>query len=171
MIEDRKIRLRSREGDGYEVQYRAAKLSKLVEDSLDEDEDDGEDGAEEEVKELEIPKVSSNCLSKVVQFMKHHEEEALADIITPLEGEDLATIITQEWYRDFVSADQSMIFELISAANYMQVQPLLNLACLRVSIDLVGKTAEEIRVILNIPKMTAEEEAKARSEHRWIFED
>ncbi len=35
----------------------------------------------------------------------------------------------------------------------------------------MGKSPEEIRVMLNIPKMTAEEEAKARQEHRWIFSD
>jgi len=35
----------------------------------------------------------------------------------------------------------------------------------------MGKSAEEIRVILNIPKLTPEEEAKARLEHRWIFDD
>jgi hypothetical protein len=35
----------------------------------------------------------------------------------------------------------------------------------------MGKSAEEIRVILNIPKMTPEEEARARQEHVWIFDD
>ena len=50
-------------------------------------------------------------------------------------------------------------------------EPLLDLTCLQVSCQLMGKSAEEIRVILNIPKLTAEEEAKARTEHRWIFDD
>jgi hypothetical protein len=35
----------------------------------------------------------------------------------------------------------------------------------------MGKTAEEIRTILNIPPMTEEEEARARRDHRWIFDD
>jgi len=35
----------------------------------------------------------------------------------------------------------------------------------------MGKSAEEIRVILNIPRLTPEEEAKARQDHRWIFDD
>lgn len=50
-------------------------------------------------------------------------------------------------------------------------EPLLDLACLKVSDELMGKSPEEIRVMLNIPKMTPEEEAKARQDHRWIFAD
>ncbi len=54
---------------------------------------------------------------------------------------------------------------------FITTEPLLDLACLKVSDELMGKSPEEIRVMLNIPKMTPEEEAKARQEHRWIFAD
>ena len=54
---------------------------------------------------------------------------------------------------------------------WLNAEPLLDLTCLQVSCQLMGKSAEEIRVILNIPKLTPEEEAKARQEHRWIFDD
>jgi len=54
---------------------------------------------------------------------------------------------------------------------WCNAEPLLDLTCLQVSCQLMGKSAEEIRVILNIPKLTPEEEAKARLEHRWIFDD
>jgi len=79
-----------------------------------------------------------------------------------------------QWYRDFVSDEycsQNMLFDLLSAANYMGIKPLLDLACLKVTFQLNGKSAEDIRKILNLPKMTAQEEAKAREAHPWIFED
>lgn len=50
-------------------------------------------------------------------------------------------------------------------------EPLLDITCLKVSCQLMGKSAEEIRQILNIPKLTAEEEEAARRDHRWIFDD
>ena len=78
----------------------------------------------------------------------------------------------QEWYRTFVSGiEREMLFELLTAANYMDIKPLLDLACLRVTFELTGKNAEEIRQILRLPEMTPEEEAQAREDHKWIFED
>lgn len=80
--------------------------------------------------------------------------------------------MSQEWYRNFVSnMDRDMIFEILGAANYMNIKPLLDLACLRVTFELTGKTAEEIRLYLNLPELSPEEEAKAREEHAWIFEE
>lgn len=54
---------------------------------------------------------------------------------------------------------------------YILTEPLLDLTCLQVSCQLMGKTADEIRNILNIPNMTAEEERDARRDHPWIFDD
>ena len=56
--------------------------------------------------------------------------------------------MTQEWYRTFVNdMDRDMIFEILGAANYMNIKPLLDLACLRVTFELTGKSAEEVRVV------------------------
>jgi len=60
---------------------------------------------------------------------------------------------------------------IITLSSHNNVEPLLDLTCLQVSCQLMGKSAEEIRVILNIPKLTEEEEAKARQDHRWIFDE
>eukprot|EP00957_Ditylum_brightwellii_P108300 8262121-Ditylum_brightwellii.AAC.1 len=87
-----------------------------------------------------------------------------------MEADSFDEIVTQEFYRDFVTVEQPLLFQLVQAANFMNIQPLLDLACLQVANILMGKSAEDIRSILNIPKMTPEEEEKARREHRWIFE-
>ena len=58
-----------------------------------------------------------------------------------------------------------------SNITFYNTEPLLDLTCLQVSFQLMGKSAEEIRNILNIPKMTEQEEKEARANHRWIFDD
>uniref|UniRef100_A0A6V2AFM3 E3 ubiquitin ligase complex SCF subunit n=1 Tax=Ditylum brightwellii TaxID=49249 RepID=A0A6V2AFM3_9STRA len=163
------INLKSKDGVVFEIQSSAAKISVLVVTTIDLDDEDEYD--EDRKPTVEIPKVESTCLSKVVDFCNHYMKEPLRPIKTPLEGNSLEEVVTQEWYRNFVSVEQSLLFQLVQAANFMEIQPLLDLACLQVSTILMGKSAEEIRVILNIPRMTAEEEAKARREHRWVFED
>ena len=177
----RKVRLRSSEGDSYELPYESALLSILVkntievEDSDDDGDDDGgnNDNQESNIYEIDIPKVSSNTLAHVVKYMRHYvEEEEMQPLTTPLNGNDIKTIFaSQPWYRDYIeNMDRSMVFKIVQAANFCEIQPLLDLACLRVSTELVGKSAEEIRVILNLPKMTDEEHEEARKKHPWIFE-
>ena len=55
-----------------------------------------------------------------------------------------------EWYADFIDVEQDFLFELINAANYMDIQPLLNLSCAKVASSIKNKTPEEIRKIFNI---------------------
>lgn len=81
----------------------------------------------------------------------------------------------QEWYQNFVDDNQlgsrDMLFDLLTAANFMGIKELLDLTCLKVTFQLTGKNAEEIRQILRLPELTPEEEAQAREDHKWIFED
>lgn len=160
------IKLISRTGDPFELPYAAARLSETVKNACS-DEDDDNDLPED----VEIVKVDTPCLEKVVEFLKHYNEEALKEIKTPLENNTFDGVVQQEWYRDFVKGvDQPMLFDLVTAANFMAIQPLLDLTCLQVSCQLMGKSAEEIRVTLNIPRLTANEETKAREDHPWIFD-
>jgi S-phase kinase-associated protein 1 len=159
--EDEIVTLVSKEGEGIACHAEAAKLSDLVATTLEEGDD-----------VVHVPRVCSNCLRKVIQFLEHHQEEALNEIPTPLGGTSLKEIVHQVWYQEFVeSEDREMLFDLVTAANYMGIKPLLDLTCLKVTFDLTGKNAEEIRVMLNLPKLTAKEEEKARQEHKWLFED
>lgn len=52
--------------------------------------------------------------------------------------------------------------DLVAAANFMDIKPLLDLTCLAVSIMIKGKSAAELREMFNIsPEFTPEEEAQA----------
>lgn len=155
------VTLKSKDGKEYTVPTGAASLSTLVRDSM-----------EDENEAINVMRVESKCLEKVVEFLVHHDEEAMKEIPTPLGGNKFEDIVTQDWYQRFVGReDRDMIFDLLTAANYMGIKPLLDLTCLKVTFELTGKSAEEIRLILNLPKLTPEEEAKARQDHKWIFED
>lgn len=163
--DDRIIKLKSKDEQVFELTADAASISDLVRDSLTDAEDDDP---------IEILRVSSDCLEKVVEFLKHYKEENMKEIPTPLGGSSFNEIMDQKWYQDFVADEnlnREMLFDLLTAANYMGIKPLLDLTCLKVTFQLTGKNAEEIRQILNLPELSPEEEAQAREEHKWIFED
>jgi hypothetical protein len=53
--------------------------------------------------------------------------------------------MTQEWYQTYAHGmSDELLFQVLTAANYMEIQPLLDLACLRVTFQLQGKSAEEV---------------------------
>lgn len=58
-----------------------------------------------------------------MEFLVHHLEEPLAEIKTPLEDNTFDGVVKQQFYRDFVKGvDQPMLFDLVTAANFMAIR-------------------------------------------------
>jgi len=142
MSDDNVVTLESREGDSFEVPIKVARLSTMIDEMFDED-DDMED------KKVPLPNVSSDVLRKVIEFGKHYQEEQMTPIQTPLKSSNIEDLV-QKWYSDFVDLPQKQLFELVAAANYLNIKPLLDLTVLAVSILIKGKSAAELREIFNV---------------------
>ena len=94
----------------------------------------------------------------------------MKEIEKPLKSPNMSEVVA-EWDANFVSIDQEMLFELILAANYMDIKSLLDLICAKVASMIKGKTPEEIRKTFNIVNdFTPEEEAQVREENKWCEE-
>ena len=75
------------------------------------------------------------------------------------------------WDTEFTKVDQGTLFELILAANYLNIKPLLDLTCATVANMIKGKSPEEIRKTFNIENdFTQEEEEEVKRENQWAFE-
>ncbi|GMT17941.1 hypothetical protein PFISCL1PPCAC_9238, partial [Pristionchus fissidentatus] len=73
-----------------------------------------------------------------------------------------------EWDKAFFDGPQSMLFELILAANYLDIKQLLDNGCKTVANMIKGKTPVEIRQTFNITNdFTPEEEEQIRKESAW----
>eukprot|EP00804_Cyclotella_cryptica_P000749 CCRYP_001033-RA/>CCRYP_001033-RA protein AED:0.28 eAED:0.28 QI:115/1/1/1/1/1/3/137/166 len=158
------VNLISKEGDTFPVDIEVAKMSELVRGMLEEDAD------EEDTTEIPLPNVKAQVLKKVIEFCKHHKSEPMTEIEKPLKSPVMAEVV-QKWYADFVNVEQVLLFELILAANYMDIKPLLDLTCATVASMIKGKTPEEIRKTFNIANdFSPEEEAQVREENKWCEE-
>ena len=58
--------------------------------------------------------------------------------------------VVQDWYARFVAVEQETLFELILAANYMDVKPLVTLTCRAIAMLISGKSTDEIRQTFDI---------------------
>lgn len=163
--ESRAIHLVSQEGDSFVVPVKVAQMSELVKTMIDE-----EIEPDAEAQEIPLPNVKSNVLTKVIEFCRHHSEDSMNEIEKPLKSANMSEVV-QDWYAEFVKIEQELLFELILAANYMDIKPLLDLTCATVASMIKGKTPEEIRKTFNIVNdFTPEEEAQVREENKWCEE-
>ena len=160
------------EGIAHEVPIAVAKMSKLVESTIDDDEDDDDeddnvdnnDNAVKRYKDIPLPKVKDAILTNVIEYCKYHTlEEAMTDIETPLKSTKLEDLV-QKWYYEFFqqlqNKDEHLIYDLVEAANYMDIKPLLDVACLAVSIHLKSKPKAEVCKIFGMTEEEADAEEK-----------
>ena len=141
-------------------------MSELVKTMMDEDAEDDDDSP----TEIPLPNVKAQVLRKVIEFCEHHLQDPMTEIEKPLKSQNMADVV-QKWYADFVDLEQVLLFELILAANYMDIKPLLDLTCATVASMIKGKTPEEIRATFNITNdFSPEEEAQVREENKWCEE-
>jgi len=116
---------------------------------------------------LPLPNVKGSTLAKVVEYLKYHAETPAKEIEKPLKSSNMAEVVSQ-WDAEYVEVEQELLFELILAANYMDIKPLLDLSCAKVASLIKGKTPEQIRKQFNIQNdFTPEEEEAVRAENKW----
>ncbi|AES95183.1 putative S-phase kinase-associated protein [Medicago truncatula] len=155
MSSTRKITLKSSDGETFEVDEAVALESQTIKHMI---EDDCADSG------IPLPNVTSKILAKVIEYCKKHVEAAAAEE-KPSEDE------IKSWDGEFVKVDQATLFDLILAANYLNIKSLLDLTCQTVADMIKGKTPEEIRKTFNIKNdFSPEEEEEVRRENQWAFE-
>jgi S-phase kinase-associated protein 1 len=116
-------------------------------------------------KEIPLPNVAKVILKKVIDYCEYHAKKETAD------GKEKSEDDKKNFDADFVKVDQATLFELILAANYMNIKQLLDLCCQTVANMIKGKTPAEIRKTFNIKNdFTPEEEEEVRKENQWAFE-
>lgn len=130
------------DGSEIELESKVARASTLIAQVWDDQEDKSEPVA--------IPNVTREILAKVEEFIKKHLEDPLPEIEKPLKTNKLSDVIP-EWYGQYIEGmDVDTLYEVILAANYLNVKDLLELGCAQVAALMRGKTIQEIRDLFHI---------------------
>nr|GEZ19564.1 SKP1-like protein 1B [Tanacetum cinerariifolium] len=112
---------------------------------------------------IPLPNITSRILSKVIEYCKKHVEAPKTE--DKVAEEDLKSFDT-----DFLKVDQGTLFDLIMAANYLNIKSLHDLTYQTVVDMIKGKTPEDIRKTFNIKNnFTPEEEEEVRRENVWAL--
>lgn len=123
--------------DFKEVPLEWAKLSVTIAKMM---EDIGETDSEIPLATaIPLPTVTRKILDKVMDYCEWAFQNP------NLKEEEVNT-----WGRTYCTVDQATLFELILAANYLDIKGLLDMTCKHVAVMIKGKTPEEIRKTFNI---------------------
>ncbi|PWY70196.1 E3 ubiquitin ligase complex SCF subunit sconC [Aspergillus heteromorphus CBS 117.55] len=115
---------------------------------------------------IPLQMVNEAVMKKVIEWCRHHQKDP------PSTGDDddsrRKTTDIEEWDQKFMQVDQEMLFEIILAANFLDIKGLLDVGCKTVANMIKGKSPEEIRKTFNIQNdFTPEEEDQIRRENEW----
>ena len=94
-----------------------------------------EDSGEEE--DIPLPNVKSHILKKIIEYCQHIKDNPPPEIEKPLRSANMHDVV-DEWYATFIQVEQEILFEIILAANYLDIKSLLELSCATVASMMKG---------------------------------
>ncbi|CAD5217612.1 unnamed protein product [Bursaphelenchus xylophilus] len=152
-----KFVLTSKDGDKFEVDGDVLRPSKMLHTMIT---DLGLSGGGEEIP---LENVQSHILKKVLEWCEQHKEDFSTDseeASTSEPSKKQRKTDPSEWDTAFLEVDAATLFDIIAAANYLDIEPLLELGCKQVANTLRGKTAEQIRAMWGINETFGPKEEK-----------
>ena len=143
-------KLRSKDGQIFEIEEKFLEMSKLLKETI-KDFPNPED-------ELPTNEVDSKNLAKIIDYLKYHKDDPPKEIPKPLPSADLKPLLSK-WDYDFVMPlSLEECIELVNAANFLDIGELVNLVSARLAYEMINCSVEEAREKFGItPDMTEEE--------------
>ncbi|XP_073111309.1 SKP1-like protein 1 [Elaeis guineensis] len=152
---EKKIVLRSSDGEEFEVEVATARQSKMININVD-----------AKVDARTLFNVDARTLAKVIEYCRRH-----AGATRILDEYDNPNEEIKSWDATYIDVHQTILYDILQAADYLEIKGLLDLACEQAANMIRGKHVEEIRKTFNIKNdFTTEEEEEIRKQHPWLFE-
>jgi len=139
----KQLKLNSKDGKAFPVERKHAFISNLIKTGLEND---------DKADEFPVPGVTAPILEKVVEYMTHHKGTEPPIIEKPLRSKVMRDVCQDKWDAEFIDRigeTRQVLYDLILAANYMDIKGLLHLGCAKVASLIKGQPLEKIKEILD----------------------
>ena len=154
-MESGEVKLKSSDGKIFEVPIDILQKSKLFTDINQNDED--------EENEIELKEIDGKNLERIIEYLKHYKDIEPKEIPKPFPDRTddafLRSILNDDWTFDYI---QSMTLEeainLVNAANYLQIDGLINILTAKLAHEMCNCDVEEQRRKFGIECDMTEEE-------------
>ena len=139
-----------------EISNEAAKLSGLLSSVLEED-----------IDELNIKYGSMELFNVVVQFCEYHKNNPFIKIRTPINHNNLKLLVCDFDYN--LINDYKDIIKLTDFANYLDIEPLIDLCLGKIACMIYNKSEYEIKDILEATDITDKELDEQHTKYGGFF--
>ena len=157
-----KITLVSSDNEKFELSTKASKRSVLINKMIEDYQDK---------TEFPVNNVNKKNLQKIVQYLEHYENTNPTNPQAPLPPKGFQNCV-ESWDFEFLPTELEDVFELIQGANFMDIQPLMELTAAKIADVIRNKTADDIRTTFNIKNdFTKEEEEQMIKGDKWKVDE
>jgi S-phase kinase-associated protein 1 len=109
-------------------------------------------------QEITINQVDGKNLEKIIEYLKHYENEKPKEIPKPLPNNDIKSVLS-EWDYNFINPlSIADLIDLINAANFLNIDDLVALTAAKLAAEMLTGTIEEVREKFGIKCDMTEEE-------------
>jgi len=140
--DDRKLELVTKDSKRIPMIVRDLKLSTVIMTAIEHD---------HEAADLPLT-IAFPVLSKVCSYLEYHKGVPAKEIDAPLRSVNMRDVVGDKWDAGFIddiwSRRKQDLYEVILAANYLDIHPLLHLGCAKVASLVKGKPIDAIKTIL-----------------------
>ena len=143
-------KLKSSDGKIFEVNEKILSTSKFFKDLIND--------YPQPDQEITINQVDGKNIEKIIEYLKHYENEKPKEIPKPLPNNDLKSILS-EWDYNFINPlSIADLIDLINAANFLDIGDLVALTAAKLAAEMLTGTIEEVREKFGIKCDMTEEE-------------
>ena len=112
-----RLKLESNDGEVFDVEFNVACQSKVLKAMLEDTGDIADDD-----DPVPLPPLNGATLRKVIEWCTQHQNDNPVEEEDPLDASERRTDDIDSWDKEFLKVDQGILFELIHAANYLNIK-------------------------------------------------
>jgi len=148
----------NKDGTAVTIQRKYAMLSGVIKTALETDKSATEAPVD----------VTGALLQKVVEYLNQHKgvDPGIPD--KPLRSKVMKEVVSDPWDAEFIDAlavERQKLYDVILAANYLDIKPLLHLGCAKIASLIKGVPVNKLKNILD-PNYVESSEPPAATEEK-----
>ena len=161
MEENGEIQISSMEGNIYNISKKAAMRSGILKGMIEDFPDD---------VSFPLKSIKGNILEKIKEYLMHYKDEVPQNIEIPLKSNNFNECVNN-WDFNFLGNDIDIIFDLLEAANYMDIKPLHELVSAFLGSNIRGINSNNIFKDFEIEELTEKEKEQMMNDKKYLEEN
>uniref|UniRef100_F1LDQ3 Skp1-related protein n=1 Tax=Ascaris suum TaxID=6253 RepID=F1LDQ3_ASCSU len=163
----RMVALRSSDGMTLLATRGAMRLSNTINMMLENLGIDCDGVTEKEIGPVPLSELDAFSLRKVIEWCEHHHSDMECDKNSANKSSSYEDF--SDWDKHFLDVTNEELIRIVNAANFLDIDALMQMLAIKVAGMITGKKVEEVRAMFGIVNdFTPEEEEQIRLETAWV---